>query len=40
MIIEIVLIVNFYLMKVIIQVITFEEIITMRALTNLKNFYN
>lgn len=36
MIIEIVLIVNFYLMKIIIQVITFEEIITMRALTILQ----
>jgi len=36
MIIEIVLIVNFYLMKIIIQVITFEEIITMRSLTILK----
>lgn len=36
MIIEIVLIVNFYLMKIIIQVITFEGIITMRSLTILK----
>ena len=36
MIIEIVLIVNFYLMKIIIQVITYEEIITMRSLTILK----
>ena len=36
MIIEIVLMVNFYLMKIIIQVITYEEIITMRSLTILK----
>ena len=36
MIIEIVLIVNFYLMKIIIRVITYEEIITMRSLTILK----